>query len=94
MIRKMAGACRYGLMDPGTKGSGRITEQTAMEGWCTQKEISMKESGRMTRLMVKGPILKTKAVSIKEDGLMTSKMGLVLKNGGMVQGMKACMRTV
>lgn len=43
--------CRYGLMDPFTKGTGGTIKLVYMVGLCMPMEMYMKESGSMIKLM-------------------------------------------
>lgn len=67
-IRKTEEVFKYGLTDQDMMDFGKMVLRKVMVGWCTPKEISMKENGWMIKLTVMVFILILMEANMKDNG--------------------------
>lgn len=91
MAKRMEEAGSYGVMEPFTKGIGKMIWLMEEVDLSKPVEMSMKESGSMTKQKEKESTSTKMALPTQVNGSTTSSMAMAIRNGLTEHSMRATM---
>ena len=84
--------CKYGLMEPSMKDTGRMGKPLEKENLFTLMEIFIKDNGKKIRHMAMECIYITMVQDMKDSGWKITNMDMVLRFGSTEASMRAIIR--